>query len=756
MPHSDRGDDSPSSSSQSQHGDKDTRRRKVRKGTHSCWECRKRKVRCQYASPDDRECIGCQARGSACRSQEFADEVLASSGSPPERKVTQRLGRLEEMMESLVGRIMPETTRRPSPSATATDSPSSPPVCPSVAVAAGGNHRSVDVFETSTAGDTPVAALLGIRDALAGSSPPSPGQPNNSGGGVAALSKYLHISKALHALFPSQRDMEAIVRASAGPHFVVSLFHSARAFAEGRTEPPSSVAVVPPVTSHPAILARRLLQLALCMQQISPSFLHLHALELREPLVDVTNRISAVVSHAVTSNDELVSSVEGLECLVLLGFQQASAGNLRKAWLSFRRALSLGQLVGIDQAGGPNHHHRALLRSCDPSSDSPRPSAEALWHRINCSDRYLSMLLGRPVGSPDDRFTADAFADADTPMEKMEKKHAAISGRVVARNLGGANQTSYALTQAIDCDLEAAAKAMGPQWWEEPALDALAPTEVAYERLGRVIMQIHHFTLLILLHLPYMLRDPAEQRYDYSKATCLRSSRRLLARFVALRSVVNSAYSCRHVDYAALMAAMTLLLAYLGPRPSDEPQRLADRALAVLVRERMRNVAVLNEDRLSQESADIIGQLLPIIDLAVRDAAPARDDRVHLTIPYVGTFNIPRGAPPPSPFFSGGSSGGSPAVPADASQLGASQLGTSQLGAHGAEQAAAWGASDHVGLAAADDLGNMFMDWDVNDAGLSSVAVPDLMAESDDWVLQGVDTTYWSLLKEGVLPGTNG
>lgn len=42
---------------------------KVRKGTHSCWECRRRKVKCVFATPTDARCIICQRRDSTCTSQ---------------------------------------------------------------------------------------------------------------------------------------------------------------------------------------------------------------------------------------------------------------------------------------------------------------------------------------------------------------------------------------------------------------------------------------------------------------------------------------------------------------------------------------------------------------------------------------------------------------------------------------------------------------------------------------------------------------
>jgi len=271
---------------------------------------RKRKIRCQFESDSDSACLGCRARGSQCRSQEFVDETAAAS--PPEGKLAQRLGKLEAMMETLVSKFLPPET------------PSTAAVCPSVAV-----PSSVDVLDSSTATSTPIATVLGIREALARTSA-IPATPERES---LPPPKHLRICQALHALFPSQPDVAAIVKASAGPYFVVSLFHSGRELIGAGADMAASIAVIPPASSHPTLLARRLLQLAICMQQLSPTFHIQHKLQAREPLPDIIARISETISHAVTSDDELVGSAEGLQCLVLLGFQQANAGNLRKAWV---------------------------------------------------------------------------------------------------------------------------------------------------------------------------------------------------------------------------------------------------------------------------------------------------------------------------------------------------------------------------------------------------------------------------------------
>jgi hypothetical protein len=90
----------------SQVGGHDSKRRKVRKGTQSCWECRRRKVRCIFAATTDAICKNCKRRGTACNSQEHPDEPILSVGS---NQVEARLGRVEQLIEHLVDNNIPNS-----------------------------------------------------------------------------------------------------------------------------------------------------------------------------------------------------------------------------------------------------------------------------------------------------------------------------------------------------------------------------------------------------------------------------------------------------------------------------------------------------------------------------------------------------------------------------------------------------------------------------------------------------------------------
>ena len=77
------------------------RLRKVRKGTQSCWECKRRKIRCTFTAPRDTTCNGCKRRGTTCIGQDHPD--ISTSGSP--RQYADRLCRVEGLVEQLVKKV---------------------------------------------------------------------------------------------------------------------------------------------------------------------------------------------------------------------------------------------------------------------------------------------------------------------------------------------------------------------------------------------------------------------------------------------------------------------------------------------------------------------------------------------------------------------------------------------------------------------------------------------------------------------------
>ena len=74
------------------------KRRKIRKGTKSCWECKRRKIRCTFVAPTQSICDGCRSRRVDCIGQEFYDKVKEASSK------ADRLDRVEALVEQLAKR----------------------------------------------------------------------------------------------------------------------------------------------------------------------------------------------------------------------------------------------------------------------------------------------------------------------------------------------------------------------------------------------------------------------------------------------------------------------------------------------------------------------------------------------------------------------------------------------------------------------------------------------------------------------------
>ncbi|KDN60980.1 hypothetical protein CSUB01_01117 [Colletotrichum sublineola] len=705
-----------------------TKKRKVRKGTRSCWQCRKRKIRCEFASNEEETCNGCQTRGTVCVSQEFADQ---EQSSPPERGLVQRLSRLEELMLKLADKVGPD--------ASAINKAITP--APSV----DGSSQAVPTSRSPP----PDLARPSTKITLSSSSAPGlgPSQPSRNRGARNG-SKYDELCRELHSAFPSLHAAKTIVDVSRGPVFILVMFYTNQDIFEGKSPTVASLTSMPDVTNHPALLAKYLLQLAICLQQMPPS---LDASQLQLGLGgSAQEKMNEWVTAAslVTSNDELLGSAEGLGCLLLQGFYLINSGNLRKAWLVMRRALSLAQLMGIDTDGARS------MKSCDPATDpNTIPTSQALWHRINFCDRYISLLLGLSAGSQDNSFMSDESLAWDTAMERLEKKYSVIALRVIERNRAPVHE-AYAITQSIDCELENAARAMGRTWWEIPSLPEHNDMLANMSTMSHLMLQIHHHTLLIMLHLPYMLRNQTNSRFDYNRNTCLGSSRAVLKRCIIFRTANDTAFSCRHIDYSSLTASMTLLLGHLSRPPNVREedwsrQRNEDRALAENVMAKMEELAVLNDDKLSCESAGIIRQLLPIVD-SCSGADPARlacDEarrNLQLTIPYLGVINI-------------NTTANQAAEPPHAVDLSHSQLPTpSNNTTTTTVSSEAYQDTPPPALSLEAFLGtdNTIPHEDVG-AGLSADCLggwpcPGITAEAGDWTFQGVDTTFWSLLNCGV------
>jgi hypothetical protein len=316
----------------------------------------------------------------------------------------------------------------------------------------------------------------------------------------------------------------------------------------------------PPLASHPVLIARRLLMLGVFLQ--SGSFL--------SPGLQVTmNRVVETANRLVINNDDLASSLEGIECIMMECMFRNNAGNLRGAWVSNRRAMTIAQVMNLHRYRDTNSNSEWSARPPPKaiySDTRKRINPQSMWFRLVATDRYLSLILGLPQESQQDPHSVclEPKEPNDCALiDRLERLVVVAAGLILQRN--STNIHDLEATLRVDKLLQEAAASTPAQWWLPPEpLSIIGNTMDAFKETVRLMHQLTHFHLLAQLHLPYVLLTSNDRKYDYSKMTAINASREILSRFVLyFGSNSNCSSYCRGVDFVTFIASMTLCLAHI-------------------------------------------------------------------------------------------------------------------------------------------------------------------------------------------------
>ncbi|KAJ5287736.1 hypothetical protein N7478_003422 [Penicillium angulare] len=624
-----------------------SKRRKVRKGTRSCWECRQRKMKCIFSRSTDIICVRCHRRGIKCVSQEYPEEITSSLDRS--LQVSDRLIRVENLVEKLLNRDSIEVSsgveedKHDTPTSPLLNSGTSPKATSS---------ESLEKPETAgfeiLSGNTESSSSRVVQNA--------PFRPD----------KHEKLSRTLHASLPSPEEIQIIVKACGNTS---SLFYQMQIVPYNdldKTMSLESMFATPNLNAHPVIIARHMLHVATALQHLHPDFTK-NVGRLSEPPREMMRRLSAIATNIVTTNDDLVYCVEGIECMLVESWFHTNGGNIRKGLVTVRRAMTIAELMGFHQPG------RAQCKIVDQQTKS---YPDFIWHRITALERYLCLTLGIPEATNDHSMTSQAALSNDTPMGRLDRIHSVVTSKILQRNQSLPASHDPALAQYLDEELQAASRYLPDKWWLVPNLATVADKpEALFWDMRRLLHHLFHYNLLIQLHLPYMLGSAAAgHRCGYSQIICVNSARDILSRFVMFHSFNRIAFSCRTVDFFGLMAAMTLLLVHTDghqqkpsivnslewPQGTSEPmsnpfthQRPSDRALIENMLDILDEVGRLETETMSTQISNILRRLMTIEAEAAKgppwsseinkNSSPKNDsDAVQMSIPHFGVINVTR------------------------------------------------------------------------------------------------------------------
>lgn len=471
--------------------------RKLRKGTHSCWECKRRKIRCRPSLTPGEACDGCKRRRTNCIGQDFPDDTsnAISTKLPTDGHVLD----LENMVIALSARI--------------------------------------EHFERSKGDiDHILEGTVNFRELR----------------GQSSL-EFKRVTEKLMRVWPADAIIQAILDL---PGDSLGLFHgtintlpSRELFNEINDltlsfELPSS-------NAHPVVVARSLLLLATYLQNLPEGSrrilrsigLHYH---------QIGTDLFQAVHQNVTCNEQLLDSIEGIECMMIECMYLNNAGDLLKAWHIANRALLRACVMCLDRPD-PEQDQRFLQ-----AETRRRIEPRLMWFRLIQLSGYLSTLLGiSSQAAPCNDAYCSEWDLAQCPKdERMRRVTCAAGARILRR--GELDMYDWTITNEISRMLDKSERSLPTYWWSIPDFEEY--TDDKLELLQKVLQtmdQLTHYHLTAQLFLPHILGESDDEPQN-ARLKVLIASREVLLRYVALGGFHSVASFCRGVSCLAFAACVAL------------------------------------------------------------------------------------------------------------------------------------------------------------------------------------------------------
>ncbi|KAL8856115.1 MAG: hypothetical protein Q9178_007240 [Gyalolechia marmorata] len=552
-------------------------RKRMRKGTHSCLECRRRKIRCIYER-DATTCTRCTAKRLDCADQEYGD--ARAMGADKRKSMRERTSELEGMITQILTKLDnnaattgPQDVESKAAEALrclrtellpSTSSGADVLAQTSTGLASPSSDKSDTANDGSRHFHNPPLLSLFDNAVLSKGNEQQDGTVKETGSTPQRpiVDKNRRVLAALKSLMPSNHDIGLILRGSRQSlhlwqdalrdcsyklvdKFNLDEFQMTQDFIQSSLQ-----------SENLAIVTQTLACLALTMQQLPGTF-DFSTLNLPASPEALQDHYITAVETLMAADDGLSSTMEGLSCLIVQTKYYVNLGKPRKGWLTVRRALSYAQMLGF---------HRQSYDRNDVATISKR----SIWLAIYQVERYLSLMLGYPSACLDRHFEgllAGNESDATYNRQRFHVKLSVITGQIINRNQDPKSMT-VAATLRIDEDLEEARSILPAEWWESPS-DCNTQDADNFEKF---VSKMFFHNVRTLLHLPFMLKSSTDRRYEYSRIAALESSREMINNYHCIRHPIRPLIAvCNVIDFQVFTAAMLLTIDLLGNLNSPSP-----------------------------------------------------------------------------------------------------------------------------------------------------------------------------------------
>ncbi|MCJ1311980.1 hypothetical protein MMC25_005654 [Agyrium rufum] len=625
----------------------DRPKKKMRKGTHSCISCRRRKIRCVFL-PDASICNDCQSRSVPCVDQESADPNVFTG--PRKKRPSTHSTHSTSQQESVTSRMSEKS-----------DSPTRSPMEIGAAEALrnlqsellSSKSKSLqaqyqtdpvssdnpaenaeDSFSADLENRAPLLSIFNNAIITRGDDEFAQGESNKQARPKLSRKSKL-ILHALRALAPSERDLDIILNAGqewrdlwikSFPGSTMIDINEVGGHNDAETL--KNHICVSLMSDNVGVIAKILCCLAVCMQQLPPDF-GKDSLSLPASLHDLQEHYMTAV-ETLLSDEDFAGTLEGLECTALQTKYLVNLGKPRKAWLILRRSVSYAQILGCHRQNATNLTTAIGRRK------------RAAWTQIWQADRHLSLILGLPYAVPDSQINWDPSDVGNAsfggmPQAKLVSRLSIIAGHVIDCTQSGGD-AQYADIMKVEQELEEAKKLLPDTWWTATTTQETSISDIYDMFMSRIMLN----NVRKLAHLPFMLKSYTDRRYDYSRFACLESSREMIAAYQVLRSDVRAILNtCNLIDFIVFTAAMIVVLdLFSHSAPTSRHDPVDEQRDWLIIESVAQDFARLETDTNCSVVAKQASRLLSnILDARVY-GCPADEAGCEALIPYFGKIKI--------------------------------------------------------------------------------------------------------------------
>ena len=344
-----------------------------------------------------------------------------------------------------------------------------------------------------------------------------------------------------------------------------------------------------------------------------------------------------IIDEMVLNDDGLAGTIDGVECFILRSKYELNCGRVRKAWLAFRRGISLAQLSGF--------HKRATNQVTDKSQSRRRDS---LWKALYSGDRFLSLMLGLPYGPSEihsdigrDSEVYVRGVQAESTDESFFYRLSNIIGHIIDRNQQLPSNNMLALTFKIEGEMMELAASMSNDWWESGREHGDAVNRM----WNQLVPQFCHHQARSLLHLPFMLKAMTDRRFEYNKIAAVESAREMIARYLVIRPAHGfGSLICKMTDFQVFGGAMILVLNlfdhYRKSGILDHSEADKDQDLITSTTDILRRASVETDGGVATQAARALELFGNIKGLSLPYAESEEHCTAKVVIPYFGTVVI--------------------------------------------------------------------------------------------------------------------